>query len=256
MTRRDIGKPLSLGVVAALSVAVVGLATGCPPDPQQVQGHWRQSGSLLYDVREQDAPGAPQAQPPRGWELKLEFRDTGVVVTEMGVPFPGRMDRSGRLTADDPRASPVLYELLALAVLPPGDGTLREGQTWQVTRPEDAEALDSKALVGQEQFTYRIRKIDGTRVEVEVTGRLRIAPSAGLKALLEKHGKLPAGLTAPMVTRYAPYVQGTAVFDAATGIVLEARGERVPWAYMGNRDVASRADRVLYTVTRRPGANP
>ncbi|MCY1016565.1 hypothetical protein [Pyxidicoccus sp. MSG2] len=255
MTRQGIRKSLSLGMVATLAVAVVGLATGCPPE-KKVQGSWKQAGSLTYDVREQDAPGAPQAQPPRDWELKLEFQDTGVLVTEMGVPFPGRMDRSGRLTAEDPTASPVLYELLALAVLPPGDGALKEGQTWQVTRPEDAEALASKALVGQEQFTYRIRKIDGGRVEVEVKGRLRIAPSAGLKALLEKHGSLPAGLTAPMVARYAPYAEGTAVFDAATGIVLEARGQRVPWAYMGNQDVAARADHVLYTVTRRGGAHP
>src|SRR5688500_4923280 len=115
MTKQGTGKALSLGLGVTLAVAVVGLATGCPP--KTVQGSWKQAGSLAYDVREQDAPGAAQATPPRSWELKLQFQDTGVVVTEQGVPFPGRMDRSGRLTADDPTASPVLYELLALAVL-------------------------------------------------------------------------------------------------------------------------------------------
>jgi len=171
----------------------------------------------------------------RSIDLKLEFGESELTVTELGSPKTAQMSPSGRLSyvAGDTRPAP-LYELIALSVLPPAQGELTVGQKWSYTRPEDAEAEKSTGLVAQERFDYEIVSLDSGKVNVSVKGFLRIAPTAGVKALLA-HNKLPENLTLLLGT-YKPYVVGSAEFDRKSGETLSASGSRLPFAFLGAGD--------------------
>jgi hypothetical protein len=238
---------------SAFALAVASLA-GCGGS---ATASWSTGArALAYDVKESRAavPDRGVAAVDRQFALNLTFTSGGsVTVTEMGVPAPSTMDRSGHLSAGDPAAPPINYELIALSILPPGDGKLAVGDSWSVSRPTDAEAASMKSIVVQEKFDYRVLEISDAAVKVGVTGWLRLAPSQTLTDLVNTRTMLPAAAVMPFIAVSSPYVVGTATFDRGQGSTLSAAGVMVPFSLFqpAGTDVNTLANRLAYTVTRR-----
>jgi hypothetical protein len=212
-----------LWVVPALMGAAV--ACGSNRDRAKETATWSTAPrTISYRVDESFA------NEKQTFDLKLDFKTDGVDVVELDTPAAGTMDGSGRFSYASGPQAPVIYELIALSVLPPKGEGLSVGRTWSYTRPDDAAALTSKGIVAQERFDYEITSLDSEKIVVSVRGFLRIAPSAGLTDALAKSG-LPAA-TADLVGTYKPYVVGNAEFDRASGETLSASGLRVPFAFL------------------------
>lgn len=185
----------------------------------------------------------------RAVDLKLDFGDNDVRITELGSTVAATMSPSGRLTyRPGDQSPPVIYELIALSVLPPAGDELRVGHTWSYTRPDDAAAAASQGIVAQERFDYQVTAIDGDKVTVDVRGFLRIAPSAGAKAALASFG-LPAD-TEKLLATYKPYVVGSAEFDRASGETVRASGLRLPFAFLTAGDPLSPGKALSYDLVR------
>jgi hypothetical protein len=230
-----------MGIPLVLLLTVAFATVGC----RQQKVEWNRTPRVLtYNVDER----SPVTGEQHGWQLTLTFQQDRVTATEWGTTFPATMDAMGRLTALDRAAPPILYELAAVAVLPP-PGNIRQGHKWSSLRPDDASAAASNAIVGQEKFDYEVLSTGRTTVRIKVSGLARIAPSSGLQ-------RLAGTTTGPFIstggTPYVPYVAGTAEFDVNSGSVSRAEGIRLPLAMLqGAQVLDTHPSRVEYRITRR-----
>lgn len=250
------------GVLLVLFVSGLSGCNGCPPTPAPAASKpaaWSTAArQVAYTIKEGPDPKltTPPWWSPRQFSLDLEFTGGGgVVANEMGVKTPGKMDPSGRFQMNDPDGSPLLYELIALSIVPPTGQLTGPGQKWEVLRPSDSEAQGSDAIVGQEKYEYEVTAINGPVVSIKITGSLRLAPSKGLDKWLGKHGGSFAkiALSKAMLALYAPYVSGTAEFNVDDGSTVSAHGTMRPWSYglSPTTDIASDPGRIEYDVARK-----
>ncbi len=208
------------------------------------KAEWNRAPRILTYLVEERAPATAKQH---NWQLKLEFNPTGVTATEWGVAFPATIDVSGRLTSVNHRSPPILYEMAAVAVLPPS-GRVRQGDKWTALRPNNAESLASDAIVGQEKFDYEVLSVDNITVRIKVSGTARIAPSAGLQRLL---GTTSTPLLSTAGSGYVPYVSGSAEFNRQSGSVQRAEGIRLPLSVVqSGPTLDSHPLRVEYKITQ------
>jgi hypothetical protein len=234
-----------------LAAAGLALALGCN---RGVSAQWSTAARAIhYDVLE-TAPSGSMPAPDRRFAIDLAFAAGGALtVTEMGSAAAATMDHAGHLALADLHAPPVNYEPVAIAVLPPAAPKVSVGDSWSIRRPSDDAAASASAIVLQEEFDYRVLDANATTIKVQVNGALRIAPSPALDRLVAQHSTLPAAVATPLITRFSPYVAGTAEFDVAGGSTVSAEGTMLPWSFLhaSGYELGSDPARLAYTVTRR-----
>lgn len=233
-----------------LLVGTLGLLWGCPPiippPPSKSEVGWKE-GDFRYQIQEISPKVGNLPEHRESFELALAVSGDKATVKERGLVHSAPFSRSGDLQLPISE-TPVLYEPIALSIVPPPGTPATQGIRWTLVRPSDEEALSAPGLVGQERFHYEIISVTQDVVEVKVTGELRLAWSKGLEQLLTKSTHAPPQAIRPLLGKWSPYVDATARFNKARGRTESVKGYRVPFGFFRNTPVREEPARVQFTV--------